>query len=112
MPGFLDKFRTKIKTNVFKEASKNEIFIDDKIALGVLLWIVAKADDKFLPEEEAQIKETLIKYCDLNNEDLDLVLNSIKEAEKQAVDLYAFTSVIVRDLDGGKFSTTPTFNIR
>jgi uncharacterized tellurite resistance protein B-like protein len=99
--GFLDKFRRKVKVSVFKEPDKKEIFIDDKIALGVLLWVVAKADDKFLPEEESQIKETLIKYCNLKQDDLNLVLNAIKAAEKEAIDLYSFTSVISKDLNYG-----------
>ena len=99
MSGFLDKFRNKVKSNVWKEASKQERYIDDKIALGVLLWVIAKADEKFLPQEENQIKEIITNYCNIDKKDLPLVLNSIKEAERQAIDLYSFTSKISGDLN-------------
>ena len=99
MSGFLDKFRNKVKSNVWKEASKQERYIDDKIALGVLLWVIAKADEKFLPQEENQIKEIITNYCNIDKKDLPLVLNSIKEAERQAIDLYSFTSKISEDLN-------------
>ena len=56
MPGFLDKFRNRIIANVHKQPEDAKA-VDDKIALGVLLWVVAKADDKFLPQEEEKIKE-------------------------------------------------------
>ena len=99
MSGFLDKFRNKVKSNIRKEAPKQERYIDDKIALGVLLWVVAKADEKFLPQEENQIKEIITNYCNIDKKDLPLVLSSIKEAERQAIDLYSFTSKISEDLN-------------
>jgi len=99
MSGFLDKFRQKVVSSVWKQPSREDKSIDDKIALGVLLWVVAKADDKFLAQEENQIKEIITNYCNIDEQDLSLVLNSIREAEKQAIDLYAFTSAISKDLN-------------
>ena len=84
---------------MYKETAGQSRTIDDKIALGVLLWVVAKADEKFLPQEESKIKEIITKYCNIDEKDLPLVLNSIKEAEKEAIDMYAFTSVISENLN-------------
>jgi len=99
MSGFLDKFRNKVTSGVWKQPPPKGKSIDDKIALGVLLWVVAKADNKFLAQEENQIKEVITDYCNIDKGDLPLVLNSIKEAEREAIDLYSFTSTISKDLN-------------
>jgi uncharacterized tellurite resistance protein B-like protein len=64
MAGFLDKFRKNVISSVRKDKKDEPMVkdIDDKIALGVLLWVVAEADDKFLPKEDEKIKEVLISY--------------------------------------------------
>ena len=100
MAGFLDRFRKNIVSTVWKESkdipqSKD---IDDKIALGVLLWVVAEADSKFLPEEEEKIKEILVVHSKISNQDIPLVLASVKEAAKERIDLYTFTSEVVHKL--------------
>ena len=58
MAGFLDKFRNNVVSSVWKDKRDEPkvIDIDDKIALGVLLWIVAEADEKFLAKEDEKIK--------------------------------------------------------
>ena len=100
MAGFLDRFRNNVISSVWKDKTdepkvKN---IDDKIALGVLLWIVAEADEKFLPDEEKKIKEILISYNKISNEDIPTVLASIKEAAKERIDLYRFTHEVSGNL--------------
>ena len=100
MAGFLDKFRKNIISSVWEtepDISKTKN-IDDKIALGVLLWVVAEADSKFLPEEEAKIKEILLSYGKVSDEDILLILASIKEAAKERIDLYTFTREVNQDL--------------
>ena len=100
MAGFLDTFRNKVVSNVWKqEAPPEPKQINDKIALGVLLWVVAEADKKFLPKEEEKIKDVLIKFCKAGQEDLDIILSSIKEAAAERIDLYRFTSEVGADLD-------------
>ena len=54
---FLNKFRAKVISSVEKGDFVRTEAIDDKIALGVLLWVVAEADERFLPEEETKIKK-------------------------------------------------------
>jgi uncharacterized tellurite resistance protein B-like protein len=100
MAGFLDKFRKKVVFSIDKgeeeECSVKDI--DDKIALGVLLWVVAEADNKFLPEEEEKIKEILLSYSKIPEGDIPLVLKSIKAAAEERIDLYQFTNEVSKDL--------------
>ena len=100
MAGFLDKFRNEIITSIWKEeAEKPKVKnIDDKIALGVLLWVVAEADDKFLPQEEKRIKELLLSYARVSSEDMPVVMGSIRQAAKERIDLYKFTHEVSENL--------------
>ena len=100
MAGFLDKFRKKITASVWKNETdvpqvKN---IDDKIALGVLLWVVAEADNKFLPEEEDEIKEILLSSAKIPEKDILLILASVREAARERIDLYTFTHEVSKNL--------------
>lgn len=100
MAGFLDRFRKNVMTSVWKDDHDipPQVQIDDKIALGVLLWIVAEADNKFLPEEEEKIKDILLAHAKITQKDLALILASVKEAHKQRVDLYRFTNEVSKNL--------------
>ena len=103
MAGFLDRFRKNVISSVWKDKADEPKVkdIDDKIAFGVLLWVVAEADEKFLPEEEEKIKEVLISHSKISNEDIPTVLASIKEAAKERIDLYRFTHEISENLPNG-----------
>ena len=100
MAGILDQFRKNIAVSVWKDPQDvpQPEQINDKIALGVLLWIVAEADDRFLPEEKDKIKEVLRRYSRFDDDQANIVLSSIEEAAKQRIDLYSFTSQVSSDL--------------
>ena len=98
MAGFLDEFRKKVLAPLHKEEVEPKE-IDDKIALGVLLWVVAEADEKFLPEEERKVKEILTSYAKISGEDMAYIMGSIKEAARERIDLYQFTNEVSKDLD-------------
>ena len=100
MAGFLDRFRKNVMSSAWKDTIDEPKVrdIDDKIALGVLLWVVAEADNKFLPQEEVKIKEILTSYSKIPNEDIPLVLATIKEAAKERIDLYTFTHEVSDNL--------------
>ncbi len=100
MAGFFDKFRKNVITSVRKDKrdEPEKIDIDDKIALGVLLWVVAEADEKFLAKEDENIKETLILHSKIPEEEISTVLASIKEAARVRVDLYRFTREVNTNL--------------
>ncbi|PLX19945.1 MAG: hypothetical protein C0601_00570 [Candidatus Muiribacterium halophilum] len=86
--GIFDAF-TEILTN--DNPIKEEKNHDLSIALGVLLWIVAEEDEKFLPEEEEKIREILIKRLDVNEDNLDDLIKTIRKAAKDRIDIHDFT---------------------
>jgi len=98
--GFLDKFRGNVITSVWKDKRDEPRVkdIDDKIALGVLLWVVAEADDKFLAKEDEKIRDILTTYSKISGEEIETVLASIKEAARERIDLYRFTREVSKDL--------------
>ncbi len=99
MAGLLDKFRNKVSASLERDSrTPDEGGIDDKIALGVLLRVVAEADDKFLPEEEEEIRNILKKYSSIDENHIPLILNSIKEAARERIDLYTFTNEVTAGL--------------
>lgn len=100
MSGILDKFRNDVVTSVWRNPADipKAGQIDDKIALGVLLWVVAEADSKFLPQEQEAIERALKRYSKLDQNSLSLVLASIRQAAEQRIDLYSFTSEVTKGL--------------
>ena len=100
MAGFLDKFRSNVISSVWKD--KDDIppvkDIDDKIALGALLWVVAEADDKFLAKEDEKIKEILTLYSKIPEDEMATVMASIKEAARERIDLHRFTREVGKNL--------------
>lgn len=100
MAGFLDKFRKSVISSVWKDKIDEPKVkdIDDKIALGVLLWVIAEADGKFVLEEEEKIKEILSSHSRIPEKDILIVLASVREAAKERIDLYRFTNEISKNL--------------
>ncbi len=101
MAGFLDNFRKSIISSLYRgnEDSYEDKDINDRIALGVLLWVVAEADGKFLPQEETKIREVLKENIAISDQDLHLVLASVEKAAKERIDLYTFTNEVSKNLD-------------
>jgi len=100
MAGMLDSLRSNVISTVWKsEADRKAVVdIDDKIALGVLLWIVAEADEKFLPEEEKKIKEVLVSYGNIKDDELSTIMVSVQKAAERRIDLYQFTNEVSENL--------------
>jgi len=105
MPAFFDHFRQRIISATYpqdqgnsKENPQSHGAIDNLVALGVLLWEVAQADEKFLPEEMTKIEEVLNIYGRISKEDMPIVLRAVEEASINRIDLYSFTSEVGGDL--------------
>jgi len=100
MSGFLDSFRKKIRPSLWKEHNEHSrpVNVDDKIALGVLLWIVAEADGDFLPQEKKEIERILRTYSNIPAHEIPLVMAAIEQAARERIDLYRFTHEISKDL--------------
>ncbi|MFC1510128.1 TerB family tellurite resistance protein [Candidatus Omnitrophota bacterium] len=100
MAGFLDRFRKEVVRSVWAEGDPkgDALQVDDKIALGVLLWVVAEADGEFLDAELDKIKETLTGACHLTADELAVVLSAVALAAKERIDLFTFTHEVSEDL--------------
>lgn len=99
MPRIFNILKDKVNVTLRKDAPalRSDPVLDYYIALGVLLWSVAAADNKFLPAEEDSIRAILMKHCGIESKDIDGVLESIKAAESARIDIYQFTDEITQN---------------
>ena len=72
---------------------------DPRVAATALLLHVMDADGVRSENEHSLLHQALSKRFGLEGSELDAVLAAGEEAEREAVDLYAFTSVLTRRLD-------------
>jgi uncharacterized tellurite resistance protein B-like protein len=72
---------------------------DPRVAAAALLFCVMDADGTRLDVEKAALSRGLADYFGDEGQALQEVLTAGEEAEGGAVDLYQFTSVLLRDLD-------------
>ena len=103
MEAFVDQFREKLLSKISKDSLK----LDDKeinkaIGLGVLLRIVAEADKQLLPEEEDKVKDVLASHAKIPEEQIQIVLATIKQATEDRIDMWSFTNLFVRILNEEK----------
>jgi uncharacterized tellurite resistance protein B-like protein len=75
-----------------------------RVAAGALLINAGSIDGRFDPEEKRKVKELLQRRFDLEPNDLRQLFDEAAAEEREAVDLYRFTSVLCRELnqDGRK----------
>jgi len=103
MVEFVDKFKEKLLSGISKDNIKlNDKELNNAIALGVLLWIVAETDKKFLPEEENKIKEALSAHAKIPQAQIPAVLATIKQAAEERIDIWSFTHLFTTLLDEDK----------
>jgi uncharacterized tellurite resistance protein B-like protein len=72
---------------------------DYRLAAAALLVHVATLDQDFDDEERSKIKETLVDRFELKRDEADTLVAAALEADRKAVDLYHFTSVLNHALD-------------
>jgi uncharacterized tellurite resistance protein B-like protein len=72
---------------------------DYRLAAAALLVHVAATDANFDEQERAKLKELLAERFALNAEDADALIESAVSADREAVDLYQFTSLLNRSCD-------------
>jgi len=97
MKKIFTQFKEKVLSSGEQVESKSDT--EKMIALGVLLWAVAQADEVFLPKETGKIKEVLVKHHKISDEDMSIVLQSIDVAHKERIDMHAFTSEVSHELE-------------
>jgi uncharacterized tellurite resistance protein B-like protein len=72
---------------------------DPQVAAAALLFHVMHADGDQSERERDRIEQVLAETYGLGDEELSTVFAAAEEAEREAVDLYTFTSVLKRHLD-------------
>ena len=72
---------------------------DPRLAAAALMVHVMDADGVRLDEERAKLREALTRAYGLSGAELDRYILRAEEEAHEAVDLYAFTSILKRHLD-------------
>lgn len=80
-------------------AAERDSADDPRIAAAALLFHVMDADGIRQDVERERIKAVLAQSYGLDGPALDELLSSGEKADNEAIDLYAFTSVLKRHLD-------------
>ena len=71
---------------------------DPKVAAAALMFHVMDADGDRRESESKRLKAILAEAYGLSGRELDELLRAGEEADQEAIDLYAFTSVLKRSL--------------
>lgn len=72
---------------------------DPRVAVAALMYHIIDADGVRGADEAEALRRTIAEAYRLSGDELDRILVAGETAERDAVDLYAFTSVINRHLD-------------
>lgn len=71
---------------------------DPRLAAAALMYHVMGADGVVRESETARLEAVLKETYDLDSGELDRLLEAARDADNEAVDLYQFTSVLMRSL--------------
>jgi uncharacterized tellurite resistance protein B-like protein len=71
---------------------------DTRLALAALLVHCTAVDGVVSQQERATLRDLLVRNYTLSDTDLDTLIADATAAEREAVDLYRFTSVLKRQL--------------
>lgn len=73
---------------------------DPRVAAAALMYHVMNADGDRQDVEWERVKQLLAQSYGISGDELDRLAKAGEQAENEAIDLYAFTSVLKRSLDG------------
>lgn len=73
---------------------------DYRLSAAALLVHVAASDDSFDEAERRVLHDALTQRFDVDPDDASALIDSAVAADREAVDLYQFTSMVNRALDG------------
>jgi uncharacterized tellurite resistance protein B-like protein len=77
---------------------------DIRVSLAALCFQVIEADGSVHDAEIAKIRDLIETYFELEKADIDRLMNVSREASKEAVDYYRFTSEIKKQLSAEQCS--------
>jgi uncharacterized tellurite resistance protein B-like protein len=73
---------------------------DQQVAQAALMFHVIAADGMIYEEEKAKLRQVLEDNYDLTKTESDQLFEEAKRADREAIDLYTFTSILKRKLSG------------
>lgn len=86
--------------NLQRAGRQKETLEDDpQVAAAALMFHVVDADGIRSDAEKQRLEELLSRQFDLSGERLKHLIQAGEKADREAIDLYAFTSVLKRHLD-------------
>ncbi len=71
---------------------------DKKLAAAALMFHVIAADGVVKPKEREKLSSVLCNHYDVDSGEIEKLIEQATEADSEAVDLYAFTSVLKRQM--------------
>jgi uncharacterized tellurite resistance protein B-like protein len=96
----LDRLISFLKSLPDAGASKSALTADDpRVAAAALMFHVINADGVLEDSEKAKLRAKLSEAYSLTGVELDALIQAGEIAEREAIDLYAFTRVLKRELD-------------
>ncbi len=101
----LTSFRTFIKdiTGSKIDAAEPLFDADDtRLAAAALMFHVIAADGIVRPKENQRLHAILSSNYDISENEIDQLIDQARTADSEAIDLYAFTSVLKRKLSAEK----------
>jgi len=72
---------------------------DPRLAAAALMFHVINADGVLEDSEKAKLRASLSEAYSLTGVELDTLVKAAESAERESIDLYAFTRVLKRELD-------------
>ncbi|WP_181705056.1 TerB family tellurite resistance protein [Chthonobacter rhizosphaerae] len=78
---------------------REENAMDERLATAALLIHTIAVDGEISPKERAQLRAALTGAFGLSRTETDALIEEARERDREAVDLYGFTSVLKRSLD-------------
>lgn len=83
-----------------EKTDKDRLSADDpRVAAAALMFHVIDADGVREDAERRRLREVLAQAHELSGDELDKIVSAGEAASREAIDLYAFTSVLNRELD-------------
>ena len=82
-----------------EEASDTRAPVDPKLAAAVLLVQASHVDGDVAADEDAMLREILARRFSLDPGAVQALIAEARAEEREAVDLYAYTAVLKRELD-------------
>jgi uncharacterized tellurite resistance protein B-like protein len=87
-------------TDLTGAADKRDLGEDeDRLAAAALLFHATAVDGVVSPDERKVLANLLMRQFDLDTEDAAVLVADAEAADKEAIDLYGFTSVLKRRFD-------------